>query len=243
METTEKLPAILWYGPSQIDGAPIMLIATINSANAKTGSGLVQTWILRSDISPLEAIHNGSDSSICGACPLRGKIENDRNVGRACYVLVHNAPRSIYAAHTRGKYPRLSLREARQALSGLRVRLGAYGDPAAVPIRVWDMLLADTAGHVGYTHQWKRFTAIARYAMASVETLKQATQARARGFRTFRIGKSKSRGESLCPASAEAGRKLTCDRCMACSGSTGRRGSIVIPAHGYGKNKIAHVSI
>jgi hypothetical protein len=188
METTEKLPAILWSGPSQTDGAPIMLIATINSANTKTGSGLVQTWILRSDISPLEAIHSGSDSSICGDCMLRGRVENGRNVDRACYVLVHNAPRSIYAAHTRGKYPRLSLREARQALSGLRVRLGAYGDPAAVPIRVWDMLLADTTGHVGYTHQWRRFSAISRYAMASVETLDQATQAHARGYRTFRIG-------------------------------------------------------
>jgi hypothetical protein len=243
MKITETLPAILWSGPSQIDGAPIMLIATINSANVKTGSGLVQTWILRSDMSPLEAIHSGSDSSICGDCVLRGSIENGRNVGRACYVLVHNAPRSIYAAHTRGRYARLSLRGARQALSGLHVRLGAYGDPAAVPVRVWDTLLADTAGHVGYTHQWRRFKAISRYTMASVESLKHATQAHARGFRTFRIGAAKTRGESLCPASAEAGRKLTCDRCMACSGSTGRRGSIVIPAHGYGKNKIAQLSI
>ena len=239
----ENLPSILWSGPSMIDGAPIMIVATINSTNTKIGSELVQTWILCSDISPLAAIHNGADSSICGNCALRGKIENDRNGDRACYVLVHNAPRSIYAAYTRGKYPHLTLREARQALRGERVRLGAYGDPAAVPIAVWDSILAETTGHLGYTHQWRRFSAIARYAMASVETLDQAHAAHARGYRTFRIGNDIEKSESLCPASHEAGRKLTCDHCMACNGANGRRGNIVIPAHGPGKNKIAQLAI
>ena len=38
--------------------------------------------------------------------------------------------------------------------------------------------------------------------------------------------------ESLCPASAEAGKKLTCEQCLACGGADGRKGSIYIPAHG-----------
>jgi hypothetical protein len=38
--------------------------------------------------------------------------------------------------------------------------------------------------------------------------------------------------ESLCPASEQAGKKLTCDTCLACDGASGKRGSIFIPAHG-----------
>jgi hypothetical protein len=35
----------------------------------------------------------------------------------------------------------------------------------------------------------------------------------------------------LCPASEEAGKKLTCQECLACGGGN-RQGSIYIPAHG-----------
>lgn len=35
------------------------------------------------------------------------------------------------------------------------VRLGAYGDPAAVPTRVWAELLRYVKQWTGYTHQWK----------------------------------------------------------------------------------------
>jgi hypothetical protein len=38
--------------------------------------------------------------------------------------------------------------------------------------------------------------------------------------------------EAICPASAEAGHKLKCADCLACGGQNGRRGSIVIQAHG-----------
>jgi hypothetical protein len=40
-------------------------------------------------------------------------------------------------------------------------------------------------------------------------------------------------GEILCPASEEAGKKLTCETCGACNGTaTGRKSSIYIPLHG-----------
>ncbi len=67
---------LLWKGPSAIDGAPIALVATElkkASSNTKTG-GMVQTYIIRSDVSPVDAIHTGADSSIAGACPHRGDI-------------------------------------------------------------------------------------------------------------------------------------------------------------------------
>lgn len=230
---------VLWKGPSRIDGKPIMLVATDNSKNTKTGAGLVQTWILRSDIAPLDAIHSGQDSSICGDCTLRGAVKDGRNFGRNCYVLVHNAPRSIYAAYTRGRYNHVSLSEGRDLLAGRLVRLGAYGDPAAVPVNVWRSLLAKASGYTGYTHQWRRFSAIRQFCMASVESEGQAKRAHLRGFRTFRIGRNKVKGESVCPASKEAGHKLTCDACLACNGSSGRVGSIVIAPHGIGAKRLA----
>jgi hypothetical protein len=72
--------------------------------------------------------------------------------------------------------------------------------------------------------------------MASVDTVNEMIEARAQGWRTFRVDTTRvigaQRGEVLCPAAAEAGKKLTCAQCLACCGADGRKGSIYIPAHG-----------
>ena len=52
---------VLYDGASVLDGAPIVVIATLETSNAKTGA-MVQTWILRSDIEPHQAIKTGDDS-------------------------------------------------------------------------------------------------------------------------------------------------------------------------------------
>ena len=68
--------AILWAGRSAIDGSPIALVATglgRSSRNEKTG-GIVQTWIIRTDMSPTDAVATGADAAICGDCPHRGQI-------------------------------------------------------------------------------------------------------------------------------------------------------------------------
>jgi hypothetical protein len=83
---------VLYRGPSQLDGAPIIVVATGiagASRNAKTGD-LIQTWILREDISPTEAVKTGADASICGTCPHRGTISEGKNIGRSCYVTSGN---------------------------------------------------------------------------------------------------------------------------------------------------------
>jgi hypothetical protein len=36
----------VWRGPSAIDGAPIVVIATVRSNNRKTGA-MLQSWIIR----------------------------------------------------------------------------------------------------------------------------------------------------------------------------------------------------
>lgn len=232
--------AILWEGKSAIDGAPIMLVATglaLGSVNEKTGD-LVQTWILRSDISPQEAVDSGADESICGACPHRGIVVNGKNKDRACYVTIFQAPRNIFATATRGRYERIKGTKARALLSGRNVRLGAYGDPAAVPFHVWDSLLKDSARGTGYTHQWKTCDArFSRYCMASADNALESEFAQAKGYRTFRVGTKAEKivqgVEFLCPASKEAGQKTNCAKCLACGGtSSPNRASVFIPAHG-----------
>ena len=232
--------AILWEGKSAIDGAPIMLVATglkLSSVNEKTGA-LVQTWILRSDITPQEAVDSGADESICGACPHRGIVVNGKNQERSCYVTIFQAPRNIYGTAKRGVYARIKGDKARALLAGRNVRLGAYGDPAAVPFHVWNRILADSARGTGYTHQWKdcdsRFS---RYCMASADNAQEAQEAQALGYRTFRVGtKAESivqGAEFLCPASKEAGQKTNCAACLACGGtSSPNKASVFIPAHG-----------
>jgi hypothetical protein len=232
--------AIIWEGASEIDGAPIRLVATglkSASVNAKTGD-LIQTWILRADMTPQAAVDTGADSAICGACPHRGTIEGGKNVGRSCYVTIFQAPRNIHATAERGIYDRVTLQDARALFAGRSVRLGAYGDPAAVPFAVWESVLADSVSGTGYTHQWRTCDArFARYCMASADNAQEALDARAMGYRTFRVGtpaESLVKGiEFLCPASKEAGQKTNCAACLACGGtSSPNRASVFIPAHG-----------
>lgn len=231
---------ILWEGPSEIDGSPIMVIATglkTASSNAKTGN-LIQTWILRSDIHPQEAANTGEDFAICGNCPHRGEIVDGKNVNRACYVTIFQAPRNIYETAKRGRYDRVTQKAARAIFAGRSVRLGAYGDPAAVPFRVWRKVLGEAASGTGYTHQWKTCDSrFAEFCMASADNVQEGKEAQALGFRTFRVGtkaESMVKGiEFLCPASKEAGVKTNCAACLACGGTSSKnRASVFIPAHG-----------
>lgn len=222
---------ILFEGPSLLDGAPIVVIATgfkRSSKNEKTG-GMIQTYILRADMSPTAAVKCGADCSVCGNCPHRG---DGTGKGRTCYVNVGQGPLAVWKACQRGAYAAATSWEG---FAGRLVRFGTYGDPAAVPMAVWERLARLAKGWTGYTHQWRTAPALAPYCMASVDTLAEAAEARAAGWRTFRVALpgtvARLAAEVSCPASAEAGKKLNCATCMACSGGA-RRGSIVIQAHG-----------
>ena len=60
---TKILGYIAYEGPSEIDGAPIVVIVNkINDAskNGKTGD-IVQSFIIRSDVNPVEALQTGAD--------------------------------------------------------------------------------------------------------------------------------------------------------------------------------------
>ena len=239
---------IIYDGPSMIDGVPIICIATgfkSNSSNIKTGS-MVQTWILVKDVDPRDANKLGLDYSICGDCPLKGtprkasepeKLAKDR----PCYVAIYQAPLNVWNTYHRGKYEHVTGHDALADLGDDRlIRLGSYGDPAAVPSYIWDSLLTKSVGRTGYTHQHNISSADTRYdlCMHSADSITDARKAWDNGLRTFRVIDSVSSivkdKEILCPASKEAGYRTTCDSCKLCSGSQIKAKSIAIVAHGNG---------
>ena len=222
---------ILYQGPSLLDGAPIVVIATglDSSSNGKTGN-MIQTHILRADMFPMDAIYNGEDSSICGDCVHRG---DGTGKGRTCYVTVYQAQTAIYKAFLRGIYPMYDPAVHDKYLKGRAIRFGSYGDPAAAPIDMWRALKTLARMTTGYSHQWRIVSPDwAKLVMASADTPDDVAHARQLGYRSFRVGDEKLEGEVLCPASKEAGKKLQCIDCGACGGADGRNSSIYIPLHG-----------
>lgn len=241
---------ILWEGPSRIDGAPVVVVGIQRNGkgvNAKTGA-MLQTYILRADMAPIDAIRTGADASICGACPHRGASAlaalSDPSVSirygdRSCYVNIGQGPRAVFDAFSRGRYARAaSLDDVASMGRGRMVRLGTYGDPAAVPAEVWRALLSEASGRTGYTHQWRRADCaeFRDFVMASCDTEQDRADAVAAGWRTFRVraaGAPMMAREFVCPASEEGGRKVECSQCLACDGAErARKGSPVIIAHG-----------
>lgn len=235
---------ILYQGPSLIDGAPIVVIANrivSDSDNIKTGA-MVQTFILRADMRPLDAARLGYDYSICGHCPHRPS-----NAG-SCYVNISRSVESVYGAFARGRYARPHVDYDTAILPELFAdsifRLGSYGDPAAAPFRVWAQATARVKARNGYTHQWREFPQFAALCMASVDSETEALEARASGWRTFRVRAASAPlmagSEIACPASEEAGKRTTCSACKACGGTSARaKVSIAIVAHGATAKRFA----
>lgn len=219
---------VVWEGASQLDGAPIAVIATMSTSNVKTGD-MVQTWILRQDIAPHHATKTGEDASVCGDCPHRHYL------GGACYVTVFQAPLQVWKAYRAGKYSN-DTADLSARLSGRRIRFGAYGDPAVAPVAVWAQLARWADGHTGYTHQWQRtdFDAeLLNYAMASVDTPEQAAIAPGRYFRVKRETDAVLPREVECLADSVG---KNCAECLLCDGGSKGK-SVYITVHGARSSK------
>lgn len=250
--TTKAKPngAILYQGPSKLDGAPIVVIVTglaSSSANTKTGD-MLQTWILRQDVAPNVAIKTGQDSAICGSCTHRGEwsaTTGKWTKKRTCYVKTFQGPLAVYKAWKRGNYPHADTFMQRQALGASRVvRIGSYGDPMAVPYNIWSAFTSRADAWTGYTQQWANIASDAditraawsRLVMASADSQSEAAAAHANGWRTFRVmpkGEQPTKAaEVLCPASKEAGAKTVCAKCQLCKGTASKSTkSIAINIH------------
>lgn len=233
-EGFSKTSFILYEGPSRFDGKPIVVIASgmkSKSVNEKTGA-MIQTWILRQDMSPIEAHKSGTDESVCGNCKHR-RVDGFNS----CYVNLGQGPRAVWMAYKDGRYDKIEPSELTEAFAGRKVRLGSYGDPMAVPMNIWKSILAKTEMHTGYTHQWKRTNdpAWKEIVMASADSPIEKTMASLNGWRTFRVMSTYQKltdWEITCPASKEAGQKTNCDKCGLCAGTSKEAKSIGIIAHG-----------
>lgn len=223
---------ILWEGPSQLDGKPIVVLATgfaKASFNGKTGD-MIQINILRQDVAPHKATQTGEDESVCGDCKMRGSGPENT---RACFVQTFHGPLSTWRKYDRGGYGYAP----EGILIGHRVRVGFYGDPAAVPYSVWRRLLWGSRTHTGYTHQWALFPELKGIVMASVDTPEEKEIANRMGWRTFRSrlpDEPLTEDEIACPATREGGKKTSCEDCGLCDGKTegDKRRNIAAIVHG-----------
>lgn len=245
MRTIQPRGFILYRGPSLLDGSPIVVVATgfaRRSKNAKTGD-MVQTYILADGPDPVTASRTGKDASVCGDCKHRPSN------GGACYVTLAHGPLAVHKGLQRGIYPVATMSRVDDHLmtlgEGRMVRLGTYGDPAAVPAWVWQALVSRAAGRTGYTHQWRNgdldavhLDALRSLVMASVDSEEERTYALQLGWRYFRIRGSDAQPlgarEFVCPASEEAGKRASCATCGACDGIErgAHKASPVIVVHG-----------
>ena len=224
---------VFYRGPSMVDGAPVVGIVTLASSNVKTGD-MLQTWILRADVAPHDAVRTGEDAAVCGDCPHRGGT---------CYVLTYKGPLAVWRAFRAGRYPVRSLADV-LAQHGKPARMGAYGDPAAIPPHAW----AGVADHprTGYSHQWREESAawLRPLAMASVDSWAELETAERDGWRAFYVLPA---GAPM-PDRSPAGRRIVacpavthgveCRACRLCDGM--RKGAddprphVAIHAHGRG---------
>lgn len=226
---------ILFEGASLFDKKPIVGIVTYNTSNEKTGN-MAQLWIIRSDIKPNHAVKSGDDQSVCGGCVHR------HNTGGACYVLPYHAPLAVYNKYKRGGYTdkQKGLKQLKQLNKGLR--LGAYGDSAMIPPEVIREVVAVSAYHTGYTHQWKnkRLQHALEYCQASVDSSAEYNQARDAGITgTFRVVQSETDllpNEIECLADSHG---ITCAECRKCDGSS----NIAIMIHGSKASRFSEKQI
>jgi hypothetical protein len=222
------------------------------SSNSKTGS-MLQTYIIRSLVHPVQAVRSGGDVGICNDCPMRGLVTFPKRRQpkakkpkrfRACYVNVGQGPAMVYGAFKRDRYADYVPALHDQFIRGRKVRFGTYGEPVLIPLELVQHLASLSSGWTGYTHQWSNlaYAGYKRFLMASVHGLTgpwSYEHAKSLGWRTFRTmrGGEPLASERLCPASKEAGKRLSCLTCNLCDGE-GRRQvglelvDIYIPGHG-----------
>jgi hypothetical protein len=230
---------ILYQGPSALDGARnIVAIATLASNNRKTGN-MVQVWILSDDIHPVQLSADKLDHVICGNCSHR------QSLGGACYVNIGQAPAAVFKAYKRGLYPSFDPSIHSRLFRGRKIRLGAYGDPAAMPYEIADHIVSLSDGHTAYTHQQRHKGFDARFlslCMVSADTPKQAIAAHSIGARTFRIAvdiTERLENEIECLSDSNG---LSCHDCGICKGSSAPV-NIVIAVHGSRKGNFLNNNI
>lgn len=222
---------VIYEGKSRLDNQPIVMLLTglsSWSSNRKTGA-MYQTWILRSDQHPQDALKSGADKSICGNCPLRP----NKTGKRICYVNPITLGQ-VYKQYLSNRYDRIP-----KVLKSLQlgVRLGSYGDPTAVPLKILKDLVNAAPFHTGYTRQWKDSgnQSYKSLLMASCFSRSEQQKASDLGWRTFRVKLPDEEilsTEIQCPASKELTYPTTCQMCKRCNGGSLVNTDVTVNVHG-----------
>lgn len=235
---------VFYRGVSPVDGAPIVGIISglvHPSGNEKTGGLFLQTWILRADVEPKDAVKMDFDKSICGTCIHRG----DHGKGRTCYVRLSHGPAGVWKSFDSGNIIDITESDLQHIRSmGVGLRMGAYGDPAMIPFDVWRTLLDCVPFNTGYTH--RDVAAIdagfAKYVMASCETQREVDYATSHGYRSFYVAPKGTVTIDL-PATIECRATAIdkqCDTCKLCGIKGAKSGvNIWIAAHGIQAQAVA----
>jgi hypothetical protein len=225
-----KNSIVLYKGISQLDQwTPIMVVLsgyTKDSTNTKTGP-LAQLYILPVDTAPMEAYKAGS-KAVCGTCKYNGN--------NGCYVRWSHLKSLWNSARTQNP---ISTELTKELLKGLRVRVGAAGDPLAVPADFWKDILSSCESYTGYTHQWREPFA-EQYKgmfMASVDNARENKEARSKEWNTFFVtdGEEPPQKSVQCLATIpdktdRNGLPMSCASCMMCNGKGEK--TVTVQLHG-----------
>ena len=194
------------------------------SQNEKTGA-MTQTFILKKNTPPTYDVKGAG----CEDCPAFD----------GCYVLWHQAPRSVYRAYKSGRYRKYTGSwEDLAMLSRFPMRVGSAGEPTEMASHHWEDMLATIGSWTGYTHKWMVPDNMhyRMYCMASVHSVEDMKQANRNGWRTYRVGGGPiTDDEVMCPHYTH---DVQCATCGLCKGSSSNGKNIYAPAHGARKSKI-----
>ena len=228
-----KLPSkgmVLWEGKSPANGMNIVAVITYNSANSKTGN-MAQLWILNRDTHPSEAVETGEDSAVCGGCPLR-----HHNQG-ACYVMPWREPANVWKSYQKGNYQSLDWEVLKIVGLGKGIRLGAYGDPAMLPVETLALLTQKFDFWTGYTHQWyapwydERLNRLLQLSVDE-KSIRHARKIHPNA-KVFLVTKPDYTGNiPLCPAENF---DVKCDTCKTCNG---QETDVRITVHGVRRGRL-----
>lgn len=210
------------------DGKAVRIKYTFGSTNDKTGD-VIQQWITPADWerdTQKEKIDVTDSTSVCNDCPLM----------KTCYVKKGHANMGLKSGAKSRNFKQAMETDLLKAFTQEFVRFGAFGEPVLAGAEATRKITNVAYNWTGYTHQWRNDEHLwsKKYFMASVEDAEAKQQANDKGYRTFRVGKSTDEilpDEVLCPASKEAGRKVTCKQCGLCKGASIQAKNVFIVKH------------
>jgi hypothetical protein len=241
---THHTHTTVWQGPSAYTGREVRAVVK-GHVNDKVGQAL-GLWILPVAIGPVEAIRARADADVCGTC------RHSAQAGDAtCYTHLGSS-RILFSAPT-GTGGTLWHAMTGTSRAATHLRSAVYGDVGALPADavaiVRDLRARLALRPLGYTHAWSTRPDLAADHMASVDSVQEAVEARAKGWRYFRTrepGEPLLPGEVQCPATKEAVRAnpITCSQCGLCAGNArAKLPSVSVWRHENAKRKAAAVAM